>query len=244
MSADRQTDGQAALRRLDATESVRIATGPMLLDSGRFNAADARGSLLLILAVVAVACLGALLAAAAAPRGTWAGLSTWRWLIVGFGVLVALLALMVAVVALTVTLAEWLSYRRRLEDWHAATLAAYEDAGGQEIDRSLSVFELSDAAPAHLLLLALSIQQQLAASSESKPWSVREIEGDVWLRGSRGNLVKLGNVSAGTAERMGRRLAELGLVEGRKNRSAGRWVAASADEVLAMVADGWSRRGQ
>jgi hypothetical protein len=73
---------------------------------------------------------------------------------------------------------------------------------------------------------------------------VREIEGDVWLRGSRGNLVKLGNVSAGTAERMGRRLAELGLVEGRKNRSAGRWVAASADEVLAMVADGWSRRGQ
>lgn len=246
MTVERQTDRQTdtAVRRIDASERVRMANIPMTLDVGRFNAADARSSLTLVLAVLGVSCLGALVVVAAAPHNNYqtvSDLSGFRQVAWWFGIVVSLLAFGVALVALHVTVTEWRSYQRRLEEWHTATIEAYQDAGGQEVERAVSVFELTDASPAHTLLVALAVQQSITQGSQSKPWSVSNLEGDVWLKGSRGNLVKIGVVSPSGSERFGKRLAELGLVEGRKNRSAGRWLPESTDQVVTLIADNWAK---
>jgi hypothetical protein len=45
------------------------------------------------------------------------------------------------------------------------------------------------------------------------------------------------------AEELGRTFARLGLIEGRRSRSAGQWVPMDANEVFCLMTENWSKAG-
>lgn len=217
----------------------RVPVEPaMQLDVGRLTITEALAVGGVALAALFVAALGGLLAWAAGPRG-WetlggiGGLRFWVWL---FGTLVSLVSFWLGVVVVRLTVRSWNRYEQRLQEWHDAAVAAFEDSEGQAVETTVTRWELSASVPRDVLLVALAVHSQVQAG-ERNAHTVRALGGDLWLGGLR-----LGDVAQ--AERMSRTLADLGLIEGKAQRKAGEWVPSSADEVLTLVQQNWSRVGR
>jgi hypothetical protein len=241
LPADRQTDRQIAARHIDAVERVRLAQAPVDLDGGAFDAASAGANLKLVLLVALVSPLGGLLAYVCLPA-PGEPVTGWRLILYAFGTLVAGLALVTAVLGLWIETSRWRRREQRVDDWHHARLDAFVAAQGEETERALSIWEYSESNPAHVLLAAICVQQRIAAG-ESVPWSTRQLEGDVWLRGSGSQrMVKVGYISPGTAERIGGLFGDMGLVAGRKARSAGKWQPGDMGELVGAFVDKWEAR--
>ncbi|NJL32535.1 MAG: hypothetical protein HC893_00100 [Chloroflexaceae bacterium] len=173
------------------------------------------------------------MAALAAPHAAWNGavlVLFWS------GLAVCGLAVLTAWLTWYVQASGWVWYERRLDDWHTARLEAFTQAQGQEVERQLSVWEFSDSSPGHMLLLMLAIQQR-AEAGESTPHATRVLEGDVWLKGSGGRMLKVGYVAPSVAERAGILFANMGFIQGRKPKSAGRWVL--GEQPIATFVDKW-----
>lgn len=226
-----------SVKQFTASERIGPAKLPMSLDVGRLTARDAAQLGGLAVAALGVGAFGALLAWLAWPEfGTWSG---WRVVFVGFGLSVGGLGVGLAVVVGRLSVNDWVSYQRRLEDIHQLYLESHEQAGGVEIERTLTGWELALDKPLHVLALALSVHERVMQGDQTA-FSERKIgaDGSIWLGG-----VKLGQISQGAAAEGSRLLADVGLIQGRGPRQAGRWAAQSTDDVIRAVTRDWARRG-
>lgn len=209
-------------RGVESTLAQRPAAPPVDLDAGRLDvvrAALAGGFVVLALLVTLA--------------GVWIVSAAESTLLRWFGATLAGVALLFGGVVLWISVSEWLDHRGRIADWHAVSLDAYERLQGAETVQQVNEFELSVNNPGHVLLAALWIHQRVQQGQET-PYSTRAMQGPIFLATRR-----VGNLSKLSSELMGRRLAELGLIDQRREGTAGEWVPQSADEVLDLVTRKW-----
>ena len=208
----------------EKTHVKRPASLPVSLEEGRLDVRHA----------VAVGAF-ALGSGGVGVFGIWVlvhGLATGRWFLAGLGVLLAASSLSMLAVVLWVALSTWWSYKRRVDDWHYLAMELYQ-ADGLETVEHVSEWSLTVDNPAHVLLTAFYVYL-LWREGNQTPWSTRALYGPMFLANRR-----VGELSKQSAEQMGRKLAQLGLIEGRSERNAGEWVARSADDVLQLVVENW-----
>jgi hypothetical protein len=209
----------------------------MDLDVGKLQARDVVQLGSLTIASLFVGCLGAYLAWLVLPEyGTWAG---WRVLLASFGGGVALLGGGCAVTVARLTYRDWTSYHERLADWHDVAITAYEYSHGQETVTETTTWELTTSAPRDILLVALSVHRSIKDGSENAH-TVRALQGEKWI-GREGHDIRLGDVNTTQAQRMSKALVDIGLIQRGGERSAGRWVPETTDEVIERVMAGWHK---
>lgn len=228
LSTDRQTDRQMKIKQTEANETRRPAATLMDLNVGRLTAREALMLFGVSTATLGIASIGGLLWWVAVPA-----VNAVASAIAIFGMGIAILGGIFSVVVARLGLTSWYAYERRLEDWHGIAIAAYEAARGSETTRTIRQWELSADDFRDVLLIALGVHSRVA-QGKNTPWSVRELEGAIWL-GSR----RLGDVASGEAERVARSLADAGLVVDRAPRRAGQWAAGSYNEVIDILVRGW-----
>lgn len=205
-------------RATEYTSIRRAFTPPVDLDAGALSVAQALGAFGFCLGALLVACLGAWLA---------------RWLLWP-GLVLFVVGVAFGLVVLYVAVTAWLDHRSRLRDWHELSLDSFAASGGEVVEH-ISEYEMSSQNAAHVLLAALWVHRRLSDDTLSGvPWSVRGLAGPVFVGGSR-----VGNISKGQAEELGRMFARLGLVAGRAPGTAGDWLPRSADDVLELVCSKW-----
>lgn len=211
--------------RREETRVKTPAPPPIDLDSGRLDVARA--------ALAGGFSLGALVIAAA---GGWLVVWSWStgaWFGLVVGLVVNLVGLVFGGVVLWVSVSEWIDHRERVADWHAVALETYSAADGAQTMERVSEWELSADDPAHVLIAALWTHMRVRAGEEN-PYTVRKLLGPVFLADRR-----VGDLSKGAAESMGKRFAALGLIAGRSERSAGEWMPESADDIVQLVLSRW-----
>jgi hypothetical protein len=214
-------------RHTERTQVKRPVEPPISLDAGRLDVTRA--------ALVGVFVLGSL---TVATGGAWVvmratGSYQVNWLALLFGAGTSVVALSFGGVVLWVSIREWLDHRGRVQDWHAASLYAYEQLGAVETIDQVSEWELTTDNPAHVLVVALWVHQRLQ-EGRTTPYAVRSLAGPLFLAGRR-----VGEMSKLSAERMGQKFEQLGLVAGREERRAGAWVPRTQDEVVQTVLKSW-----
>lgn len=213
------------LHHNERTQVRRPVDPPVSLDDGRLEVGRAAMAGGFVLGSLTVASLGGWLVAV--------GSSTGAALVGFFGLGVSLVSLTIGGCVFYISIAEWLDRRRRVEDWHIATLEAWREQGGAETVEQVSEWSLSTENPGHVLLTALWVHMRVQQGAET-PYSARQLRGPLLIAGRRaGELSKLGG------EQMGRRFAELGLIAGRAEGRAGEWVPETADQVIELVTDRW-----
>jgi len=154
--------------------------------------------------------------------------------LVQFGALVVgLVGLGIGAIVIFVAVGEWLDHRRRVAEWHTASLATWRQLAGAEQSYTVSEWDLSAENPAHVLLAAILVTRQLHSGSEV-PHATRRLVGPYFIAGRR-----VANLSKHGAEDMARKFAHLGLIEGRGPGDAGVWVPQTADEVLNLIESRW-----
>lgn len=215
------------IRQREHTQITRPVAPPINLDTGRLDLRRAVGAAGFTLAALLVASGGGWIVVA----------STSGYTPNGFGVFlgggITLVALAFGSVVVWISISEWTDHRARVADWHEQALWERQQSGGSERIEHVSEWELTTSNPAHVLLAALSVHLR-RESGATTPWSVRQLYGPVFLAGQR-----VGGISKGNAELMGKQLATLGLIEGRAEREAGDWVPTSADELITLVVKNW-----
>jgi hypothetical protein len=216
------------IKQIESSETRKPAPSLMNLDAGRLSGREA-------LTIFGV-CAATLMASAFGGLLWWLSVPARHGALIFlglFGIGVAVMGAMFAVVVARLGISSWYAYERRLSDWHEVSLSAYDTSGGAETTRFIRQWELSSDDFRDMLLISLAVHARVLQGKPT-PWSVREIEGAVWL-GSR----RLGDVPGGEAERVARSLADAGLVVDRSPRKAGRWAAGSYDEVVDILVRGW-----
>lgn len=225
------------MRAIHATETRKPGQPRMNLDVGRLTLREAGGLAALAVGALFVGTLGGLITWGAGPHnGEGLGeLGGFRFWLLLFGLAVAIVGWGLAVAICYLTITDWLEYRVRLNDWHHASLTAFENAGGIEIEQQLTLWDLTANHPLHVLAVAISVARRVEQGTPAA-WSTRQLEGPVFLGG-----VRLGEVNGQQAEAMGKMFADLGLVTGREKRKAGEWAAADEREVIRLVSQNWHR---
>jgi hypothetical protein len=97
-----------------------------------------------------------------------------------------------------------------------------------------------------MLALAISITQQMQHGSSKRLWTVDALTGNAIVRLQHGHgqqYVHLGRISPSMAEEIGRIFADLGVINGRYERSAGGWVPVDANDVVHIMSQNWPRIG-
>ncbi len=205
------------------TQIKRPIAPPMDLDGGRFNALQAALAGGFVLAALLLASFGG-----------WIVLKSWA--VANLGVAIGLVLFIVGsafgVSVLWISLGEWADHRRRVADWHYASLVAYQENGAETVEH-VSEWAFSADNPAHVLIAALTVVRRLSEGADM-PWSVRSLQGPVFI-GSR----RVGSLSKLQAENMGQKFVRLGLVEGRGERVAGSWSSSSPEQIVKLVWDNW-----
>lgn len=221
------------MQRLDYSTRERISTqsGAMALDVGRLELGAAVKLFFYSLGAWFLCCLGVLLISAA-----WGGSPyehrAWtaiRWFIGTFGAGMSALASSTAATAVYLLVDGWFDYRARLQAWHRAELRAYRAAGGQQVDRQLTVKALTIQEPAHVILVALALAAKIRNGQVTEP-STAALQGDIWL-----GLVKVGELSKPQSEEFLRALHQVGLIKGRTKGKAGNLVTVEPAEILDLV---------
>lgn len=149
------------------------------------------------------------------------------------GALVSLVALLVGGTVLGLAVRAWLAHQARLELWNDAALANYELLSGAVEVEEYTEYSFIAANPLHVAWLAYQVHQRVAVDGGT-PYSSRELRGPIIVAGRR-----VGELSKVQAEAVSRMFAQLGLVEGRVEGYAGRWVPQSTDEALQLVIARW-----
>lgn len=225
-----------------ATTTVRPISGAMNLDAGSPDPKQAFFTAGFSLLSIFVAAIGALIFVWSVPQEYDARWSVIRVVGCATGIMVAFSAFTYAFIIGNVTVSLWQGYQRRLSDWHEIELEMYQRANGSETIRELSQLELTPDVASHVLITALAIQWRLqrGATYNHAPWSVRGLEEKVMLDGGS-NAILLGELNGTKPEAMSSRLAQLGLVVGRKAGFEGNWTAQSFDDVFSRVASNWHK---
>ena len=208
------------MREIKQTEEKKPATSPMNLDAGKLTPWE----VLQIGGVAALCCLagtfGALLFWLVTPLdGSYPG---FRIIVGTFGGSVAVLGFSLAWVTRSLYVRSCKGYLDRLDDWHAATLAAYESSDGMEVKTETSIRDLRPTDPRDVLFVAIALSVKLAAG-ELDGVSVRSLKGDLWI-----GYTRLGDVV--NPEGMYKALQQAGLlrVVGKKAH----WVPTSLEETV------------
>lgn len=228
MPNDRQT-----VRQIEVAEHIRPVQSQMELNVGRFDPPRAGQSLLLAVGVLAISTAGAGLV-----RATVGATDGMLLFLMWFGVQIILISESVGMIIIWITVQEWRSYQRRLQEWHEVTICAVERAGGVEHTTSYTATELSSTSLRDVLLLALLVHRN---QGQRKAHTLTALEGEHWLTSSNGNQHRIGDVRPGEAERIGALFAALGLVEGRDKRRAGQWVPGSEGQVIDLIEQNWHK---
>lgn len=216
---------------LNARERISTQAGAMDLDAGRLLLADAVKAFFISASAWVFVCAGLLLV-----RVSWGGdryehvaVATARWFFATLGGGLAALALAAAVSTMFLLVRGWFRYARRLEEWHRVQLWAYTQAGGQQVDRTLTIKSMTAQEPAHVLLAALALAARVRAGDVTEP-SVSALQGAVWL-----NFVQVGELTKPGAEEMLRAFSQVGLIRGRTKGRAGQLVTLDPAEILELV---------
>lgn len=221
------------MQQVDYSSRERIYTGhgPLQLDTGRLILSEAVKLFVASAAAWSVAVVGASMVALVwgGDPYEWRGVTILRYAAGALGAGLAALAGGVAGAAWHILVTGWYAYRRRLDDWHRAELAAYRAAGGTRVDRQLAVRALTIHEPAHALLVALSLAERLRNGQIKEP-SAAALTGDVWL-----GRVKVGELTKAQAEEFAQALHQVGLVTGRKKGHAGKLATVDPAAVIEMV---------
>lgn len=207
--------------------AVRPVPLPMDLDAGALNIKQAVIVLCFVGMCMVVVALGLGLAVLVVWRGGY-------WLVLGLlGLLVAFVALAMAGVVFWLAVRAWYDHRERLIEWHNTAVDGYVNSGDRGIVAEPNDWSFSAESPVHMVWLAVQLHEQVVGGAET-PYSVRNLVGLHLWRGRR-----VGELTKSEAERVGRKLAALDLIEGRMEGYAGRWVPRSAGEAAERVLKGW-----
>lgn len=221
------------MQRVDYSARERISTqaGAMNLDAGRPALAEAVKLFLFSAAAWVVCCLGLVVVAA-----VWGGsayehraITLLRYLAGGTGAGLAGLAVFYGGAIAHVFVSEWYGYQARRDAWHRAELRAYSQAGGQLVDRQLTVKALTTQEPAHLLLVTLALAEKIRNGQAREP-SLAALQGDIWC-----GRVKVGELSKPAAEEFLAALGQMGVITGRKKGVAGQLVTTDLAELYTIA---------
>lgn len=220
-----------------ARESRLTQAAPVSLEHGRFEPGQVVQLWLVALGAIGAGSLGGLFL----TWGSAAFDSEWGWLrglgmwLAIFGVLLMVLSYAVAVAVSLLAARGWWMHQLRVDDWHIAQLAAYEAAGGQQVEREYTSRTLTTSEPAHALLVTLAVLDR-ARAGEATPWSSPKLTGPLWF-----GTVKLGELSKSEAEAFARLLGEVGAVTGKRKGYAGQLATSDPGELLALVARNYGK---
>lgn len=206
------------------------AAPPMALDSGRPAARDAILSGGVMLAFWGVAAVGGWLAALFGPHGyeTLGEIGPARLIGWSFGLIIGLAGFALGFDFARLTRRGWLDYQRRLDDWHAVAVEAYQQQGGQVTEEQTNEWELRADKPDEIWYF-ITAMHRAQLGGDDAPWAIRRITDEgVWL-GNR----KLA-INTNQARLMVQNLEAIGLIAGRTERHAGRWTAASLDDAIVL----------
>lgn len=221
------------MHKLDISQRERISTqsGAMNLDAGRATISDGVKLFLLTCGAWLVIISGLLMGAASLRAGAYEHwfVTLLRFWAGGLGAGLAGIAAFYGGAFAHLFVSEWYGYQLRRDEWHTAELIAYRRAGGQVVDRQISVKALTTAEPAHLLLVALSLAERAQRGAIKEP-SAASLQGDVWL-----GMIKAGELTKPQSEEFGTALAQIGLITGRKKGHAGRLLTTDFAEVYQLV---------
>jgi hypothetical protein len=170
---------------------------------------------------------------------TFRDVGGFRFWFLLFGVGVALVGFALAAITTWLSLRSWLRYEDRLQEWHEVAIDAYIGADGASTETTVTMWELTASNPLHVLGAALAVQARQSENASAP--SVRSLQGDMWLSSPDGKMINLGEVNTTQAQRMSDTFSQLGLIEGKEPRKAGRWVPGSADDTLRIVAANWHK---
>lgn len=241
------------MREITQTRLSRPATPPMNLDAGKPEAREAFFNSGLTLVFLLFAAIGAWLASLFGAHqgeslipGDYDFIGVPRGIGFAFGWALALFAVQNAFTYSKLTRLGWVSYYRRLDDWHNMILSAYEDTGGQETLEQLSIYEINPKVPSNVLSLALAVHQRVTHSPSMRraAYSVRGLEGSHFLKGPRGNLVLVGTLTGTRPEELNKLFVALGLIRDQRPGVAGEWAPSSELEVLQLITSNWPKLGR
>lgn len=223
------------MQRLDYSARERIHTdaGAMQLDPGRPSLGEVVKLFVFCAAMLLVINMGVLLVSLVwdGSPGEWRVWSALRLFIGGTGGSIAALAAYFGTGAGRYFWDEWRAYVRRRDDWHYAGLEAYERAGGQVVDRQLTVKALTVHEPAHLLLVSLALAEKIRAEQAAEP-SLSALQGDIWL-----GRIKVGELNKPAAEEFLKALNQMGVITGRSKGRAGQLATVEPAGLIELVSN-------
>jgi hypothetical protein len=206
------------------------AAPPMAMDAGKPSAREAMFAGGVALAFWGVAALGGWIAALFGPHQyeTLGAIGIARGIGLAFGALVGLSGLWLGLDFARLTRRGWLDYQQRLADWHAVTIEAWEQQGGQIVEEQSNEWELRADKPDEVLWFLVAMHRAAVGGNEA-PWALRRVcDEGVWV-GNR----KIA-INTNQARLMVDNLATMGLITGRTERHPGRWVPATLDDAVTL----------
>lgn len=223
------------------TYSQRSApAGPMVdQEHGRFEAKSAALAAALVFGSLLVGAVFGLITVAATPEYSYDTISGYRLIFWWFGLIGAMIAVVFGGVLLWITVADWLDYReRRRLDFDTALAARQEQP--VILEQEITEWTLLPGDTRSELLTSLACYYRYM-NGDMMPHTNNKLTGRILLdTGNEGTLV--GELTQQHAEQMGNRFAELGLVEGRGPKVAGRWIADDPGELIRTIVSGQRRR--
>ena len=232
-------------RRTKDEQIHHLFTPPIALDAGKLDVTQAFGGYLLAGALFVVALVCAVVAVACWPLASSGDGVGYRVVGAVFGVVLAFLALRSAWGIWHSVDRGFRRYDDFLEEVRTAWLDAAEALRGNPTYTFHEEETFSMSFPA-LFTLAVAITWSLSERNpQRRPWSVDALQGPFTLtipaeQGTGERYIHCGRLSAADAEAVGRTFARLGLIEGRRSRSAGQWVPSDANEVYTLMTDHWA----
>ena len=223
-------------------QTVRPISPPVSLESGKLDPSSLR-----IIIITGAALLGSgvvlvLISLFTLPSYEYEAIGRVRAFVAYASVALGGLLSLLGVHAILLPFRRERAHERRVQDWHEQSLEERREQGGIEITQELSEWEIRPEMPGHVLLAGLAVQLRLGHSTNRVPYSTRALEEGLFV-GDQRHLIKIADASPATAERLSRRFAEVGWLNGRNGatRSPGEWVPESVPEMVEMFARNWHK---
>lgn len=209
------------LRYSEQSTSTTPASLPVSLEVKEVAVSHLLALLGLALVLLAAAAgLGWLAAAARLPAPALS-------LLLSLAVLAAVLLAGLVVWLVAAELRARLRHHEMIAAWHDAALARYESGLADSVESRAVSLDLLPSNPMHLLAVALYLHQRCMLGATP---SVRVLAGAFFLAGRR-----VGDVSKEDAQLLLAELSRRGLIAGRGDRVAGRWLPESYDDVVSVL---------
>lgn len=223
-------------------QTIRQVTPPVSLESGRLDPASLRIIILTGGSLLGVGVVLIFVSMLTLPSSEYETIGRVRAFVAYASVALGGLLSFIGVHAILLPFRRERAHERRVQEWHEQTLEERRDQGGVEITQEVSEWEIRPDLPGHVLLAGLAIQLRLSQNTGRLPYSTRSLEEGLFV-GNKNHLVKVAEASPATAERLARRFADVGWLQGRDGatRSPGQWVPQSVPEMVELFARNWHR---